>query len=313
VSVAELPWSVAPQIAGRPPQIVTRAEPDDVQCISVSAALAVIDKPALVAWAANATARAAVDRFAVLESHVLDGDKDGAYDWLRNARFKRGDGTRSATALGTAVHELLCERVRDGIFHQPDDELAPYVASFERWCARWHPLFEAAELTVFSPELNYAGTLDAIIRVQLDDRELRLLVDYKCETGDVEREPYPEGALQLGAYAGATHALLARPARRFEKRFRRRMYLLSPDELRDASPMPPIDGAAILRLSPRRAALYVATDLPTCHAAFVRLLSFSRWWWAAQSQLFDDAIGDDDAGSAGSDTTIARDRPDTPW
>jgi hypothetical protein len=308
-----LPWSVAPQIAGRPPIEVKKADPDDLQCISVTAALGVIDKPALINWSANTTARAAVDQFEILSAHMRRGDQDGAYDWLRNARYKRGDGKRSAKDLGTAVHAALCTRVRDGILAPLDEEIAPYVASFDRWCARWHPLFEAAELTVFSPELRYAGSLDAIVRLQLPDRELRLLVDYKCETGEEDHAPYPESALQLGAYVGATHALLARPARRLERRGKRRLYLLSEQERAEASEMPPVDGAAILRLSPRRAALYVARDLPTLHAAFVRLLSFSRWWWEAQGQLFDDEIGEADAGSAGSDAQASGDRTDTPW
>jgi hypothetical protein len=313
MTMTDLPWSVAAQLAGRPPVEVKSAAPGDLECISVTAALAVIDKPALVAWSANATARAAVDQFDILRAHVLRGDRDGAYDWLRNARYKRGDGKRSAKALGTAVHAALCERIRDGIFHPLDDEIAPYVESFERWCLEWHPLFEAAELTVYSPELLYAGSLDAIVRVRVEGKELRLLIDYKCETGEEDHAPYPEGALQLGAYAGATHALLARPARRLERRGRRRLYLLSELEHAEAEAMPPVDGAAILRLSPRRAALYVARDLPTLHAAFVRLLSFSRWWWAAQGQLFDEQIGDDHAGSSRSDAPLAGDRADTPW
>lgn len=312
-ALAGLPWSVASQLAGRPPIEVTKAEPDDLQCISVSAAIGVLDKPALVAWAANRTAATAVDNYPILASHIDNGDRDGAYDWLRNSRYNRGDGRRSASELGTAVHAVLCERVRDGIFHEPDAELAPYVESFTRWCERWHPLFEAAELTVYHPDLIYAGSLDAILRITVGERELRLLVDYKCETSDVERAPYPENALQLGAYAGATHALLARPARRFERRNRRRMYLLSEAERAEASSLPPIDGGAILRISPSRAGLYIVRDLATCHAAFVRLLSFSRWWWPAKSQLFDDPIGGDDARPPGSAETAEGNRPDTPW
>jgi hypothetical protein len=136
----------------------------------------------------------------------------------------------------------------------------------------------------------FAGTLDTILSVDTDAGRRTLLVDYKTVAKDEEEseehEPYPESALQVAGYRGATHALLARPGRRLEVRGRQRLYLISPEERAEASPMPAVDGVAILRITPRLARLYIVQDADNVQRAFTQLLGFARWWWPAQSQFY---------------------------
>lgn len=142
-------------------------EPDDLEPLwSVTTLIGCLDKPALVPWAVNETARAAIDDVAVWMARLEHEGRDSALQYLKNARFRRGRGKRSATELGTAIH-AACEYVAlNGNFRHEDwhdDELRPFLAQYDRFLDEWQPEFIASEVTVFSPSFGYAGTCDGFM------------------------------------------------------------------------------------------------------------------------------------------------------
>ena len=77
---------------------------DDLRLWSVTTIIGALDKPALVYWSAEQTALAAVHQQGAWQG-LAEANPDEAVEWLKNARFKRQPGQRSAAELGTAVHD----------------------------------------------------------------------------------------------------------------------------------------------------------------------------------------------------------------
>lgn len=143
-------------------------EPDDLDPLwSVTTLIGILDKPALVPWAAMKVAEAAVDQHAVWASRLEHEGRDAAIDWLKKARFRRGRG-RSATALGTAVHKACEHKAITGTWRAEDwgdAELRPFLIQFDRFLDDFQPVYIAAEVTVFNPEMGYAGTCDGFFEL----------------------------------------------------------------------------------------------------------------------------------------------------
>ena len=76
-------------------------DPDDLRYWSVTTIIGALDKPALVYWAANETAKAAVAEAPVWQARLENEGPESAVDYLKGARFRRPKGQRSAAELGT--------------------------------------------------------------------------------------------------------------------------------------------------------------------------------------------------------------------
>lgn len=120
----------------------------------------------------------------------------------------------AAMARGTRVH-AACALMLDGFIgpHDSGDDIAPYLAQFERFLAESGFVATLSEQRVYSAKLHYAGTLD--LYGGLPKRK-SALIDIK--TGSVPRSAGP----QTAAYARALkecdghetrcrYALLLRP------------------------------------------------------------------------------------------------------
>jgi hypothetical protein len=151
---------------------------------SITTVLKVIDKPALVGWAARETAGAAFDQRHAL---VRMNDREAAVDMLKNARYR---SMNKAGDVGSLVHRVAEALERDEPLPVVTDAAAPYVESFVAFVAAFEPQFEIVEGTVFSDTWGYAGTFDFLAR--FDD--LLVLGDHKTGKG-----VYPEVALQIAA------------------------------------------------------------------------------------------------------------------
>ena len=253
-AVATAPTLGQPAIENAPPQA------DDLTLWSVTTILNTLDKPALMYWAAEQAALAAVHSEATWKGMLAD-DEPGcphtdaktcaAVKWLRDARFRKPKGILSATELGELVH-LACEQyaltgTRPIDVHH---EVVAYLDRFDEWLDRFGPSYQATEVSVFHPELGYAGTLDAFLTID----GVRYIADYKSTRSAEDAQgnptkPYPEQvALQLAAYRHAKYAAGWRP-RRTEK-FRRRYSLLGPDEQALAVPVPDVDTGLVIHLTP---------------------------------------------------------------
>jgi hypothetical protein len=183
---------------------------------SVTTVLSVLNKPALVGWAAKEVATYALENLGQLQV-LNDKDPDGALALLKGSPYRKRN---RAANLGSDVHRAVEAHVLEQPMPEWEPDVAPFMRQFEQFLLDVEPEFEATEATVYSREHGYAGTLDAIASVN----QQRLVLDVKTGSG-----VYPEFALQLAAYARAD-------------------FIGMPDGQEVA--MPQIEGAAVLHLRP---------------------------------------------------------------
>lgn len=251
-----MPSTALPLLGEEP--VLAPPDPDDVRLWSVTTLIGVLDKPALVPWAAIKTAEAAIDKANTWQSILEQDGRAEAINYLKNSRFRGKPGERSAKDLGTAVHKACEHAAIHGKFRPEDTndpELVPFLRQYRRFLQDYQPEYVAAEVTVFNPQVGYAGTCDAFLNIEGS----RFVVDYKTsrESDDARgkpKGPYPEVALQLAAYRYATLAAAWR-ARQSEQ-FKRRYYLLNASERAMAVPVPEVDHGLVIYLTPDRYALH---------------------------------------------------------
>ena len=261
---------------------------DDLRFYSVTTLIGVLDKPALMYWAAEESAKLAVQVAPSLSRRIREEGEDAVVKWLRDARFRPPKGRKSASQLGTEVHDACEQYALTGVRPAVDDpEVEPFLDQFDGWAQKFQPAYEAAEAAVYNKTYGYAGTLDAI--AVIDGQ--RVILDYKSSrksvgSDDKPTRPYPEAALQLAAYRHA-ELMAAWRARRFEK-YRRRYYLLNSDEEELGEPMPALDGAVVLHLTPEHADLYPVRTDDVVFEKFLHCIEVFEW----ANSLAKSVIGD---------------------
>ncbi len=279
---------------GLPADDTAKAEPDDLQLWSVTTIIGALDRPALMYWSAEQAALAAVHSTRTWQAMLDDDEPDCPHDssdcaavkWLRDARFRKPKGVRSATQLGTDVHAACEAWALTGERPPADDEVNPFLDRFGEWADRFQPEYIATEVMVASPLYGYGGTCDGFFKVGgtpliFDIKTSRKATDSRGQ----QSTPYPETALQLAAYRYAEMAAVWRP-RRVEK-FRRRLYLLSPEEQAMAVPVPQVDGGVCVHITPAACEAFPVRCDEQIHEAFLYVLEAARWQFDASK----DAIG----------------------
>lgn len=276
---------------------VERQDAEDLILWSVTTIIGVLDKPALLYWAAEQTANAAIDSIKTWQATLEEQGREEAVKWLRDARFRRPKTRLSDTAFGTVVH-AMCEHyalsgnkpdkdmvteliVREGGPQVDiDDELVllgKCLNNFDGWLHRAHPSYQATEVAVYNTEFAYAGQADAFMTID----GVRFIADYKStrtprDSQGRPKKPYPEQVgLQLAAYRWAQYAAVWRP-RRFEK-WRRRYYLLSPAERELAVAVPEVDSGLVIHITPESCESYPIRCDQEVHDAFLYTLEGFRW------------------------------------
>lgn len=287
------------------PALDVKPDPDDTLYWSVTSIIGVLDRPALMYWAAEQTAIAALSSQATWQGMLADCDDacrhDNARDcqaikWLRDARFRRPRNVLSAAETGTVVHALAETYALTGI--RPDrDAITREITSvgastvdlerelpvvtamldrFDGWLQRAGPSYQATEVAVFSPTFGYAGTADAFLSVG----GVRFIADYKTTRDPTDsrgkaKTPYPEVALQLAAYRHAEVAAVWRP-RRTEK-MRRRYYALSAAEQSLGVPVPEVDAGLVIHITPEACEAYPVRCDEQIHRSFLFVQEAARW------------------------------------
>lgn len=267
------------------PQPIDGVKPEDgdVRLFSVTTILGTMDKPALMYWSAEMAARAAVTSASSLQARIEEDGEDNVVKFLRDARFRPEKGKRTAAEVGSAVHDAAEQLAITGV--RPPNlaaDVVPFIDQFEQWCQKFQPVYEAAEFTVYSPSHGYAGTADAALSIE----GVRFLTDYKShmKPRDSKGNPspiYPETALQLAAYGHADFAAAWRP-RRYEQ-FRRRYYLLGPDELEAKVPVPTWDMGLGISITTESCIAYPITIDADVYDMFLAVLDASRWTLGADA------------------------------
>lgn len=264
---------------------------------SVTTIIGIIDKPALLYWAAEQTADAAINSLPTWQAMLDTEGREEAVKWLRDARFRRPKTRLSDTALGQVVH-AVCEAyaltgskptrefVEELLRHAGGPQLdlkaetemvGVMLNQFDGWLQRMQPEYQATEVCVYSPTYGYAGQLDALLTIG----GVRFIADYKStrnprDSQGKPKTPYPEQVgLQLAGYRHAEMAAVWRP-RRFE-RYRRRYYLLSPEERALAVPVPEVDTGLVIQITPEACESYPIECGAPVHEAFLFALEMFRW------------------------------------
>lgn len=269
-------------------------EAEDRQLWSVTTIIGALDKPALMYWSAEQAALAAINQQATWRGMLEDDDPQcthgsakvcAAVKWLRDARFRRPKGLRSATERGTLVHDAAEEYALTGTKPSVEPDIQPYLDSFDRWLQRFGPTYHATEVAVYHPEYGYAGTADTF----LDIDGVRYIADYKTNDTAVDADgkpttPYPEQVgLQLAAYRWAKYAAIWRP-RRAEK-FRRRYYLLSPAEMALAVPVPQVDTGLVIHITPESCEAYPIRCDEDVFDAYLDVQGSARWLYQTSKSV----------------------------
>ena len=271
---------------------------DDLKLWSVTTIIGALDKPALLYWSAEQTALAAIHNEKTWRGMLADDEDGCAHDnadcaavkWLRDARFRKPKGLRSATDLGTAVHAACEEYALTGTRPAVDDDVRPFLDQFDGWLQRFSPSYEATEVCVLDTRYGYAGTADGFVTID----GVRFIIDYKTSRKHLDtrgklRTPYPEQvALQLASYRNAEMAAVWRP-RRMEK-FRRRYYLLSAEERALAQPVPEVDAGLAIQISPESCEAYPVDVGEASYNAFLYTLECFRWLQETSKRVMGDAL-----------------------
>ena len=160
---------------------------DGVTYPSVTSVIGMMDKPALINWAARLAAEYSQDNRAALGQL----DPEAAVDAIKGAWRRSRD---RAANFGTAVHEMIESRETP----EPDSELAPYVDGAAAFLKGFKLDVTSQEVTVVSKEHGYAGTMDVLALRPKDDAVV--VVDWKSGKG-----LYDSAALQLSALMNADH------------------------------------------------------------------------------------------------------------
>jgi hypothetical protein len=201
-----------------------------------------VPKPFLPRWAAKAAAEYAISHL----DHLRLLPAGQAIREVKQAPW----ATRDAAAdLGDLIHAAVEAHATGRPRPQLPPHAEPYLSGFDRFLADHSPVFLAAEQTVYSRRYGYAGTFDLL--ATLPGHGLTLL---DVKTGN---RIYPEGCLQLAAYAAAD-------------------FIGQPDTITE-QPLPAIAAGAVLHL---RAGGYQLLPVPIGWAvleAFLAALAVFRF------------------------------------
>ncbi|WP_378735474.1 hypothetical protein [Nocardia brasiliensis] len=151
-----------------------------------------LPKKALINWAANATADAAVNAW----DELAELPVATRLDRLKKARY---DDRDAAAKRGTEVHGLAEQLVQGERVTVPE-ELRGHVEAYVRFLDEWDVEPVLVEFVVASYRYGYAGTCDLIADLTMPDGQVvRWLLDIKTTRSGV----FGETALQLAAYRHA--------------------------------------------------------------------------------------------------------------
>jgi hypothetical protein len=148
-----------------------------------------VPKPALINWAANATAEYAVDQW----DELVGLGPAARLKRLQGARYEAKD---TAARRGTEVHHAA-ELLAAGKSVKVAEEIAGHVESYARFLDEFEVEPLHVEFSCVSYRWGYAGTADLFARLTLPDHgETLMLLDLKTTRSGV----FGETALQLAAY-----------------------------------------------------------------------------------------------------------------
>ncbi|WP_282203905.1 hypothetical protein [Kitasatospora fiedleri] len=217
----------------------------EIKVPGVTSVLGMLPKGFLTYWAAKLVAETAVnDLPAVLG--IAMRDQDAAIDYLKRApsRF-----TARAADTGSDAHDLFERLARGERVGRVHPDMQQYARHFDAFLQAQQPEFLHLEETVWSDVHSYAGSFDAIAKI---DGET-VILDWKTTRSGVHEDV----ALQLKAYAKADRIILAATG--------------------ESIPVPTLDAAAVLHVRPEGAKLVPVDCSDDLFRFFTALLDVFQW------------------------------------
>ena len=221
--------------------------------ISVTNAIkAGLPAPALMYWAAKMVAEHVAGNLDDVVELSQKMETSEFVSYLKNQPWQARD---KAGNIGTTVHEIAeqyvigAESIDLSQYEKPVQDKARQFVDFMRTVK---PDVWAIEGVVFNRTHRYAGAFDFIFDINYPDGMLagRYIVDVKTGSGI-----YPEAALQQTAYAEGEFIAVGT----------------------DEVPMPEVDGAFALHLTPRTWKLIPVVIGDTSFQAFLSVLETAKW------------------------------------
>lgn len=208
-----------------------------------------VPKPALLPWGIKMVAEAAVDSIGFLPE-MVERDRDEAIRYLKGSPYAKRD---AAADLGTDIHAAAEAYALGQPYPEWSILVKPYMRGYVQFLEDFTPTFTATEASVYNRTQKYAGTLDAIatLTLPLHEQPGTFLLDTKSGKGI-----YPEIGLQLAAYRNAE-------------------FIGLPDG--SEAPMPEVDGALGLHLTPQGYRLIEVRTDADVFAAFLYAREVFRW------------------------------------
>jgi hypothetical protein len=158
---------------------------------SVTSIIGLLPAPYLRLWNSKVTAQCAIDEIEYVNQLISEGKSTKAVDWLKAAADRE---LNKAADIGTRVHELV-EQLIYNPQHEIEDELAPYIKGYFEFCEKFEPEWLHVEKSIFSTTHLYAGSFDAICKIN----NKTIILDFKTTRSGISSKV----ALQLAAYANA--------------------------------------------------------------------------------------------------------------
>ena len=212
--------------------------------LGVTSAINQLSKPFLQYWASKLVAEEAVNNLGAVFNLVQNENEAAAIDFLKRAPTR---SSGAAAETGTIVHGLVEQLNKGESLGLVHPDYAPWIERYNKFLDEFQPEFLEVETTAWSDTHGYAGTLDAIAKI---DNQI-VILDLKTGKG-----VYDSVALQLTAYSQAD-------------------FLLDPDGTE--RPLPELDGAAVLHLRPDNYDLIPVRIGDDIFEVFLALVRLSKW------------------------------------
>ena len=224
---------------------------------SVTTILGLVDKPALIQWAADRTLDWAIENVSLL----FVKDEEGARRW---GKYRWADVRNERAEVGTGIHETI-ESIHTGGWNFPvlDDEQQRIMKQWELLNQRYTITPHRSEFTVWGhptlEDLSWAGTADGLwdmVDNMTGESWVNLFVDLKTSNNT-----WPEHWLQLSALRHAD-------------------VIMTKNEdgtWREDEP-PAGDGTAIIHLRQDKFEVTVETDQKLLDLQYQQFMSYRQVW-----------------------------------
>lgn len=224
---------------------------------SVTTILGLVDKPALIQWAADRTLDWAIENVSLL----FVKDEEGAKRW---GRYRWADVRDERAEVGTGIHETI-ESIHTGGWNYPalDDEQNRIMAQWEKLNERYTITPHKSEFTVWGgfgdDKTHWAGTGDGlwdILDNQTGEFYENVVIDLKTS-----KNIWPEHWLQLSALRHADVVMVKQE-----------------DGTWVEEELPKGDGTAIIHLREDKHSVTIETDEALLDLQYSQFMSYRDVW-----------------------------------